>query len=246
MIYDFPQKCHNKKCEFRSKPLAKLQIGGLMKLPQTTQATVTEHLRQAILLGQLPGGTRLVQAELAEALNVSVTPIREALRELSTQGLIELDAFKGAIVRMPTLSELEEVYEMRSALIPLSVKKGMAQITPQQFKAAEALLDQMEATCNHEQWVDLNRQFHNILDDATQTTQLRPVLHRLSDLAAIYINLSFTEQPLRKQESEEEHRAILQAYQCKDAKVATKLTLSHLNGTLNAARKAVLAQPLSA
>ncbi|QYO62079.1 GntR family transcriptional regulator [Leptolyngbya sp. 7M] len=226
--------------------MAKLQLGALNKFPRTTHATVTEHLRQAILLGHLPGGTRLVQAELAEALNVSVTPIREALRELSTQGLIELDAFKGAVVRMPTLSELEEVYEMRAALIPLSVKRGIAQITPQQIQEAEALLDQMEATSDHEQWVDLNRQFHNLLDDATQTTQLRQMLHRLSDLAAIYINLSFSEQPLRKAESEQEHRAILRAYQRKDTKAATKLILNHLNGTLDAARNAVTNQLASA
>ncbi|WNZ26257.1 GntR family transcriptional regulator [Leptolyngbya sp. NK1-12] len=222
--------------------MAKLQLGGLNKFPRTTHATVTEHLRQAILLGHLPGGTRLVQAELAEALNVSVTPIREALRELSTQGLIELDAFKGAVVRIPTLSELEEVYEMRAALIPLSVKRGIAQITPPQIQEAEALLDQMEATTDHEQWVDLNRQFHNLLDDATQTTQLKQMLHRLSDLAAIYINLSFSEQPLRKAESEQEHRAILRAYQRKDAKTATKLILNHLNGTLDTARNAVMKQ----
>ncbi|MBF2046036.1 MAG: GntR family transcriptional regulator [Leptolyngbya sp. IPPAS B-1204] len=226
--------------------MAKLQLGALNKFPRTTHATVTEHLRQAILLGHLPGGTRLVQAELAEALNVSVTPIREALRELSTQGLIELDAFKGAVVRMPTLSELEEVYEMRAALIPLSIKRGIAQITPQQIQEAAALLDQMEATSDHEQWVDLNRQFHNLLDDATQTTQLRQMLHRLSDLAAIYINLSFSEQPLRKAESEQEHRAILRAYQRKDTKAATKLILNHLNGTLDAARNAVMNQLASA
>jgi DNA-binding GntR family transcriptional regulator len=219
--------------------VSKLQIAGLNKLPRTTHATVTEHLRQAILLGQLPGGTRLVQAELAELLNVSVTPIREALRELSTQGLIELDAFRGAIVRIPTLAELEEIYEMRSVLIPLSVKKGIAQITPIQLEDAAALLKKMEQTSNHESWVDLNRQFHNILDDATQTLQLKEVLRRLSDLSAIYVNLSFTEQPLRKEESEQEHRDILQAYQRKDIKAATKLTLKHLNGTLDAARSAV-------
>lgn len=219
--------------------VSKLQITGLSKFPRTTHATVTEHLRQAILLGQLPGGTRLVQAELAELLKVSVTPIREALRELSTQGLIELDAFRGAIVRIPTLSELEEVYEMRSLLIPLSVKKGIAKITPLQLNEAEALLRTMEQTSNHERWVDLNRQFHNILDDATQTFQLKEVLRRLSDVSAIYINLSFTEQPLRKKESEQEHRDILQAYQRKDIKAATKITLNHLNGTLDAARSAV-------
>jgi DNA-binding GntR family transcriptional regulator len=222
--------------------VSKLHLSGLNQAPRTTHATVTEHLRQAILLGRLPGGTRLVQAELAETLNVSITPIREALRELSSQGLIELDAFKGAIVRMPTLAELEEVYEMRSVLIPLSVKKGIAQISQQQINNAEMLLGQMEMTSEHEQWVDLNRQFHTILDNAAPTTQLKEVLHRLSDLAAIYINLSFTERPLRKEESEQEHRAILQAYQRKDTRAATKLTLSHLNATLGAARQAVARQ----
>jgi DNA-binding GntR family transcriptional regulator len=116
---------------------------------------------------------------------------------------------------MPSLSELEEVYEMRSVLIPLSIKKEIAQITPQQINDAEALLRQMEASSNHEHWVDLNRQFHNLLDDAAQAAQLKQVLHRLSDLAAIYINLSFTEQPLRKEESEQEHRMILQAISVK-------------------------------
>ncbi|MBD3885183.1 GntR family transcriptional regulator [Phormidium tenue FACHB-886] len=222
--------------------VSKLQLGGLGKRPRTTQASVTEYLRQAILLGHLPGGTRLLQTELAEALNVSPTPIREALRELSTQGLIEFDAFKGATVRKPTLAVLEEIYEMRSVLIPLSVKRAIALISDNQIKDAAALLSQMETTSNYEQWVDLNRQFHNILDDATQTTQLKDVLRQLSDLSAIYINLSFTVQPFRKEESEAEHRAILKAYESKDVEAAISLTLSHLNGTLDAAREAVLMQ----
>ncbi len=226
--------------------MAKLQLGSFKQVPRTTHATVTDHLRQAILLGQLPGGTRLVQSDLAEALNVSVTPIREALRELSTQGLIELDAFKGAVVRMPTLGELEEVYELRSVLIPLVVKKSIARITPQELQQAAALLAQMEATTGHELWVDLNRQFHNQLDNAAQATLLKQSLQQLSDLSAIYINLSFSEQPFRKGASEQEHQDILQAYKDKDAKAATKLILSHFNGTLDAARAALKKQPLAA
>lgn len=225
--------------------MVKLQLGSLKKAPRTTHATVTEHLRQAILLGQLPGGTRLVQSELAEAFNVSVTPIREALRELSTQGLIELDAFKGAVVRMPTLDELEEVYELRSVLIPLVVKKSIARITPQELQQAASLLTQMEATPEHELWVDLNRQFHNQLDNAAQATLLKQSLQQLSDLSAIYINLSFSEQPFRKEASEQEHRDILQAYKDKDVEAATKLILSHFNGTLDVARTALKKQLLA-
>jgi DNA-binding GntR family transcriptional regulator len=201
---------------------------------------VTENLRKAILLGQLPAGTRLVQSELAEVLNVSVTPIREALRELSTQGLVDLDAFRGAMVHTPSLSELEEIYEMRSLLIPLSIRRAIARITDQDLKQAETLLLQMEAESDQALWVDLNRQFHNLLDDTAQTRQIREVLKRLSDLSAIYVNLSLSIIPLQKEESEQEHRQIYKAYQDRDVEAATQLTLLHLNGTLEAARKSLV------
>lgn len=220
--------------------MAKLQFGNLKSGPRTTHASVTESLRQAILLGQLPGGTRLVQSELAEAFNVSVTPIREALRELSSQGLIELDAFKGATVRMPTLSELEEIYELRSVLIPLSVKQSMARITTENLHQAEAILTQMEATTDHQEWVDLNRRFHTLLDNTAQGSLLKQFLQQLSDLSAMYINLSLREQPLRKADSQQEHRDILQAYLHKDGEKATVLILQHLSSTLETDRMALM------
>jgi len=204
---------------------------------------VTESLRQAILLGQLPGGTRLVQSELAEAFRVSVTPIREALRELSSQGLIELDAFKGATVRRPTLQELEEIYELRSALIPLSVQQSMERITAEDLSQAEAILTQMETSSNPEAWVDLNRQFHTLLDKTAANHLLRQCLIHLSDLSAVYINLSLKEQPLRRDISQQEHRDILQAYINRDGKTATQLLLNHLTSTLETDRQALMGQP---
>lgn len=220
---------------------SKLQLTSLAGTPRTTHATVTEELRKAILVGQLPAGTRLVQSELAEALNVSVTPVREALRELSTQGLVDLDAFRGAIVHTPSRVELEEIYEMRSLLIPLSIQKAIARLTDLELKPAEGLMLQMEAETDQTQWVELNRQFHNLFDDLAQTHQLRQVLQRLSDLSAIYVNLSFAVVPLQKEESEKEHQAIYQAYLKRDEQLATTLTLQHLNMTLEAARVAILA-----
>lgn len=226
--------------------MAKLRLTSLSGTPRTTHATVAEQLRKAILLGQLPAGTRLVQSELSEALNVSVTPIREALRELSTQGLVDLDAFRGAIVHMPSLEELEELYEMRSLLIPLSVNRAIARLTESELKPFEALLIKMEAETDQTRWVELNRQFHNLLDDLGQTSQIRHVLQRLSDLSAIYVNLSFSIVPLQKEDSEQEHRVILQAYLNRDAEAATRLTLLHLNATLEAARDALTRSPISA
>jgi len=219
---------------------AKLQLTGMQGLARTTQANVTEYLKKAILTGELPAGTRLVQADLAEALNVSVTPIREALRELSTQGLIDLDAFRGAVVHTPTLKELEDIFEVRTVLLPLSIQKGIHQITQQEIDHAESILTQMEAETDQTRWIELNRQFHSHLYDAHKNSKLTEVLQQLSDIAAIYINLSFVEHPLQQESSDKEHRIILEAYRKKNAELATRVSLEHINSTLEAARQVLL------
>lgn len=216
-----------------------MKLTGLARIPRTTHASVAERLKDAILSGQLPAGTRLLQADLAEALNVSVTPVREALRELSTQGLVAMDAFRGAVVHTPTLAELEEVYEMRAVLIPLGVKRGVEHITEQELQQAKDLMHQMETETEQPRWVELNRRFHNLLDNATRASQLCEVLQRLSDLSAIYVNLSFTTAPLQKEESEQEHRNILEAYQQRNVETATTLVLHHIFATLESAKKAI-------
>ncbi|OKH28082.1 GntR family transcriptional regulator [Chroogloeocystis siderophila] len=217
--------------------IAKLHFPTITGIPRTTQASVTDYLRKAILSGELPAGTRLVQAELSQVLNVSVTPIREALRELSTQGLVDLDAFRGAVVHAPTLAELEEIFEIRRALLPLSIQRGVHAITVQEIEQAELLLAQMEVEGDRPRWVELNRQFHDLLYQADRSLHLKTLLQRLSDIAAIYINLSFAERPLQKESAEKEHRELLEAYRSKDAARAINISLNHINSTLEAARK---------
>ncbi len=211
-------------------------LSGAKGLSRTTQANVMEYLRRAILSGELPPGTRLVQAELAEALKVSVTPIREALWELNSQGLIDLDAFRGAVVHVPTLAELEDIFEVRTALLPASIRRGLGYITPQQVERAAAVLDQMEAERDQTRRIALNRDFHTQLYGARPNQHLQSVLERLSDIATIYINLSFSQSMAQRNSSEREHREILATFQAQDVDHAIALSLDHINSTLEAAR----------
>jgi DNA-binding GntR family transcriptional regulator len=197
---------------------------------------VVSYLREAILSDDLPPGTRLVQSELAAALQVSVTPIREALWELNSQGLIDLDAFRGAVVHVPTLAELEDIFEVRTALLPSSIRRGVAHITPAQIKQATSVLDQMEAEQDQSRWIALNRDFHEQLYGTRPNQHLQGVLERLSDIATIYINLSFSESMAQRDSSEREHREILAAFQQQDVEGAIALSLDHINSTLDAAR----------
>lgn len=215
----------------------KLLRSGAQGISRTTQANVVEYLRRAILSGELPPGTRLVQAELATALQISVTPIREALWELNSQGLVDFGAFRGAVVHVPTLTELDDIFEVRTALLPACARRGVSQTTPQQLDQAAVILDQMEAEADQTHWIALNREFHSCLYGTKPNQHLQSVLERLGDIATIYINLSFARNVTERRASEQEHRDILAAYRAGDADQAIALSLSHIQTTLAAARQ---------
>src|SRR5699024_9343417 len=85
---------------------------------------VCSVLRKAILKGEFKAGERLVQTELAERIGVSRMPIREALRTLEIEGLVKLEPHKGAVVREISKEDITEIYELRSILEPLALRKS--------------------------------------------------------------------------------------------------------------------------
>ncbi|MEV6216682.1 GntR family transcriptional regulator [Nocardia sp. NPDC051833] len=203
--------------------------------PRTAQEAVAERLRRDILSGRCEPGSRLAQSEIAAAMKVSITPVREALRELATEGLVDVDRFRGAIVHTPTAEELREVFAIRQRLIPMATELGVRSITARELSACELILNEMEATADDSEWSLLNRSFHRALDGASRTQHLTGILHRLDDIAMLYIRLSLGEQVARRSEAEAEHRALLHAYLDRDADTAIQLYLEHFKGTLRTA-----------
>ena len=143
---------------------------------------------------------------------------------------------------------------MRTALLPISIQRGIGHITPKQLKTATHILDQMEAEPDQTCWLEYNRDFHRQLHGSQPNQHLQTTLERMADIATIYINLSFmkdnmlndvqnTPQTLpQREQSEQEHRAILAAYRHQDQVLVTKLSLAHINSTLDAARNVLKAQ----
>ena len=111
---------------------------------QTAHEFVRETLRRAILRGDLAGGSRLIQTDLAAQLQVSTTPLREALRDLATEGLITLDRHRGGVVRELDRDDIEEIRLIRGQLEPLSVASPSRGVTDQQLREVDALCDQMD------------------------------------------------------------------------------------------------------
>jgi DNA-binding GntR family transcriptional regulator len=208
---------------------------------RTAHLAVIAELRRAMLTGLLPPGTRLVQADLARSLKVSVTPVREALRDLVAEGLVEFDAFRGATVHTPSLAELEEIYDIRTLLTPPAVRESIARITDSEIDIAEALSEQMESTTDRAEWVELNRRFHRGLTAATRRTHLQEVLYRMSDLSTFYVAFSLGNSPGPRRRGDRDHAALIRAYRRRDVNRAVTISIKHIDETLNDARRAIIA-----
>lgn len=200
---------------------------------QTAHEFVRDTLRHAILSGNLAGGTRLVQAELASELDVSTTPVREALRDLAAEGLIRLDPHRGAIVHEIDMEEMQEIYELRRILEPACARRAVESITDEELARAYGLQAQMDQ-CGEDLglWVQLNRDFHALLTDASRSPRLIAILRGLRDSAAVYVGLGLRSVPEHLPVGNAEHHRLLAAFDARDPDAAADAILEHLVSTV--------------
>jgi DNA-binding GntR family transcriptional regulator len=199
---------------------------------RTTQERVVAQLRQAILSGQLPPGTRLTQNELADQLAASTSPIREAVRQLAAEGLLRIAPNTRVTVPVPTEEELGDVYELLALLEPLAMRKAATRITAHQLGAAEAILQEMRHTVDDVgRWSMLNCELHNALAAASGSEHLLQVLVLLRRIASIYLSATLRV-PGQLLDSWDEHRQMIAALRRGDADAAATLSRDHLLDTL--------------
>lgn len=203
-------------------------LHGRARSRQTAHEFVRETIRRSILSGELPGGTRLVQAELAEALDVSTTPVREALRDLASEGLVQLDAHRGGIVRELQPDELTEIYEIRKILEPEAMRLAVGRITDEALQRFEDLHEQMQQSDSAVDFLLLNREFHLSMYDAVDSPRLMGILTGLLDASAMYVGAAISSRPDLRIQAVADHVDILAAIRSGDADAAAAAILDHL------------------
>lgn len=205
----------------------------------TAYQFAVQTLRADILQGRVTAGERLRQDDLAQRLEMSTTPVREALRTLISEGLVFFDAHRGAVVRGLTLDDVQEIYRLRKVLESMMVDEAMQSITPEDIAQAEALHEEMLQTQDVTRWTELNLEFHSALWASQAHSRLAHLVKTLRDAAAPYISLSLYMSPEHIARSNAEHDDILAQYKQRDAEVAKARTLLHLNDTLETIVRAI-------
>lgn len=199
---------------------------------RTAQSMVASRLRVEILSGLIPPGTRLLQTKVAERMRTSTTPVREAMAELSAEGLVDLDPHRGVIVHEPTETELHEVYEMRSLLDPVLMAKTVANVTEAEIEQAGKLCELMDQEDEPGGWVVLNSRFHVLMDGAARSPLLAGTVRNLRNRSSIYIAASLHESPDRMTRANAEHKAMVAACRDRDADAALQPTQDHIEATV--------------
>jgi DNA-binding GntR family transcriptional regulator len=194
---------------------------------RTAHEFVKDSLRRAILRGDLPGGSRLIQADLASMLNVSTTPVREALRDLATEGLITLDRHRGGVVRELDWQEMEEIRLIRQQLEPLAAKLVVERITDEELDEAERLRQQMAKERDLGNWVELNTQFHLVFHRSTGVNRLVSILKRFEESSTVYVAQAQRWHPEIRRRADDEHLALLDAFRARDAEQAAEVMRGH-------------------
>ncbi|HKZ26106.1 MAG TPA: GntR family transcriptional regulator [Acidimicrobiia bacterium] len=205
--------------------------------PATTHAAVTEYLRDRILSGVLRPGSRILQAEVAAEVGTSTTPVREALRQLVSEGLLVGDPHRGMTVHQTSLTELVEMYEIRLALEPLLMASTVQRITDGDLERVSRLAIEMDDETDLTRYTRLNAQFHRTLANAANKPRIAAILANLRDLSTLYMA-----QFVRDGSDwdwiaahNRDHKALVVACQVRDIDAAQEAERTHLSRNLEAA-----------
>ncbi len=201
---------------------------GTSRPPRTAHQWVREQIREAIFAGTYPPGTRLVQGEIAERFGTSVTPVREAMRDLATEGLIDVDPHRAATVRAIDLDEATEINEMRLLLEPLAARRAAVRITAEEVEALRATERAMEAAPDHTGWLELNRRFHLEVIEAARSPRLGDILRTLRQVSSFYLAALVRAQGGDREKSAREHTQLIDALEAHDGERAAAIMARHL------------------
>ncbi|MBC7809958.1 MAG: GntR family transcriptional regulator, partial [Burkholderiales bacterium] len=142
---------------------------------KTIAAMVQERIREAIMNGILPAGSRLDQNGLAADLNVSLVPVREALKKLEAEGFVQIIPRRGAFVTETSLKDMENLYYARAILEGQTAYQAAEHISAEQLDELDRLIGQMTSALHQHDYagfLTLNHRFHFIIYDAAGNTYL--------------------------------------------------------------------------
>lgn len=194
---------------------------------RTLPDMVTERLREAILNGTLESGRQLKQEELAGLLQVSLSPVREALKNLEAEGLVKFYPNRGVAVSSLSAAEAQEIFEIRLFLESGALELSVPYLQAADLLRAEQLLNQADSDPDGVNCGILNWQFHQSLYQRADRPRLFGMINVLHNNVERYMRLYLSTMNHYRQ-SQQEHRSLLDACANQDIRQAQEILRLHM------------------
>ncbi|GAA3935409.1 GntR family transcriptional regulator [Microbacterium soli] len=188
-------------------------------------AMAYDIIREGILDGTLPPGMKLRQETLAELIGISRVPIRSALTQLEADGLVEVHARRGAMVRVLSLDEAQEVYDLRILLETQALRLSMAEMTPERIEQLRGLAETADAISEGGEFVTARADFYRHLYDAERRPLTWELIEQLRLKLGRYV-LGW--RLVGHDDHHESHSHLIDAVESGDVERATRMLVSHL------------------
>lgn len=202
---------------------------------QNIAETLTERIRENILSGVYPVNTLLRQETIAEEFGVSRMPVREALRNLEIEGLVVVQAGRGALVPELSIEEVNEIFHLRMLLEVETLTAAIPKATESDLTVSEGLADQLDTAYNNNDisaWGDLNARFHMSLYAPSAMKATLAIIQRLNYQIDRYVRLQLVlDRDMYKASSE--HKDLCHLYRTGDVERAASLLSLHIDTTRN-------------
>ena len=192
---------------------------------QTLREKILETIRDAILKGSLKPGERVSEPELAERFGISRTPIREAFRQLESEGYLEVIPRKGAVVASLSERDVIEFYAIKSILEGHAARIAAERMTERDLERLETIntkLQQIAADGDIKSFFRVHNEFHELFIKASGNDKLIELINQLV-LKFNRLRLASLAQPGRMDISVQEHRKIIEAFRRHDGEQADSL-----------------------
>lgn len=201
-----------------------------IKTVRDLRGEVYKMIREGITGLKLLAGAPLKELDLAQKLGVSRTPIREALNQLSKEGIVEIYPRKGAFVKRWTKEEVIEILILREVLEGLAARLATQQLEEESIQRLKGYFDGYKS--NSSEYARLDEKFHGEVIQASGSARLIDLTNNLKDSLQM-LNMRTVNFRLagRIKESRAEHMKIIKAFEARDEALAEKLTREHFQRT---------------
>ena len=206
-------------------------LGGRLERPRSLREQIYQRLRTAIFTGEMLPGTPVIEAEIAASLGASRTPVREALRRLESEGLLEPRGLRGTVVRELEREEVACMFDVREALETIAAQRASRRMAERDYAELERLLERMKKHVEDPLELErLDTLFHERILAHADGKRLKKMLEDLRADILLWRFIALAT-PQRRHEVVAEHAAMVDAMRSLDDAAVARATTRHIQNT---------------